>query len=196
MWAARRKQRTTTNKTTILTSISTCMKNATWCNSGLTVQGKKNLTVYWLHFEMLTLLTVMDSTSFCTVCYGWEISSERFSSLPCLPALVDITLKTEATVWCRLKGMGTVSLSMSICFLPIYFNSSGSKAQYLISGFHEDIVGDLPKRKAQVNDIVLCAASLRQVADVNNSTQCRFSLGKLEKKSHSKPCLHLKYSSH
>lgn len=62
------------------------------------------------------------------------------------------------------------------------------EAQYLISGFHEDIVGDLPKRKAQVNDIVLCAASLGEVADVNNSTQCRFPLGKLEKKSNSKPC--------
>lgn len=54
-------------------------------------------------------------------------------------------------------------------------------AQYLISGFHEDIVGDLPKWKAQVNDIILCAASLGEVADVNNSTQWRFSLGKLEK---------------
>lgn len=56
-------------------------------------------------------------------------------------------------------------------------------AQYLISGFHEDIVGDLPKWEAQVNDIILCAASLGEVADVNNSTQCRFPLGKLGKKT-------------
>lgn len=54
-----------------------------------------------------------------------------------------------------------------------------SNAQYLISRFHEDIVGDLPKREAQVNDIILCAASLREVTDVNNATQCRFPLGKL-----------------
>lgn len=56
-------------------------------------------------------------------------------------------------------------------------------AQYLISGFHEDIVGDLPKREAQVNDIILCAASFREVADVNNSTQRGFPLGKLGKKT-------------
>jgi len=56
-------------------------------------------------------------------------------------------------------------------------------AQYLVSGFHEDVVGDLPKWKAQVNDIILCTASLREVADVNNSTQCRFPLGKLGKKT-------------
>lgn len=55
--------------------------------------------------------------------------------------------------------------------------------QYLISRFHEDIVGDLSKWEAQVNDIILCAASLREVANVNNSTQCRLPLGKLGKKT-------------
>lgn len=59
--------------------------------------------------------------------------------------------------------------------------------QYLISRFHEDIVGDLSKWEAQVNDIILCAASLREVANVNNSTQCRFPLGKLGKKTQLKP---------
>lgn len=56
-------------------------------------------------------------------------------------------------------------------------------AQYLISGFHEDIVSDLPKREAQVNDIILRAASLGEIADVDNSTKCRFPLGKLGKKN-------------
>lgn len=59
--------------------------------------------------------------------------------------------------------------------------------QYLISRFHEDIVGDLSKGEAQVNDIILCAASLREVANVNNSTQCRFPLGKLGEKTQCKP---------
>lgn len=59
--------------------------------------------------------------------------------------------------------------------------------QYLISRFHEDIVGDLSKWEAQVNDIILCAASLGEIANVNNSTQCRFPLGKLGKKAQLKP---------
>lgn len=124
---------------------------------------------------------------------------ERFSSLPCLPPLVDTTLKTELCYNVgqvkRLHGHCLVEhANMPLCLFTSILLAP--KAQYLISGFHEDIVGDLPKRKAQVNDIVLCAASLGEVADVNNSTQCRFPLGKLEKKPNLKPCFYLRYSNH
>lgn len=68
--------------------------------------------------------------------------------------------------------------------------------QYLISRFHENIIGDLSKWEPQVNDIILCAASLREVANVNNSTRCRFPLGKLEKKHNSNECFYVRYSLH
>lgn len=50
---------------------------------------------------------------------------------------------------------------------------------YLISWLHEDIISDLAKGQPQVNDVILCAASLRQVADVDHAAGARFPLGKL-----------------
>lgn len=43
---------------------------------------------------------------------------------------------------------------------------------YLMGGAHEDVVGDFSKHQSQVDDIILCAAAFRKVADVNNSA-CR-----------------------
>lgn len=40
---------------------------------------------------------------------------------------------------------------------------------YLMSGAHQNVVGDLAKRQSQVDDIILRAAAFRKVADVNNS---------------------------
>lgn len=50
---------------------------------------------------------------------------------------------------------------------------------YLISWLHEDIISDLAKGQPQVDDVILCAASLRQVADVDHAAGARFPLGKL-----------------
>lgn len=50
---------------------------------------------------------------------------------------------------------------------------------YLISRLHEDVISDLAKGQPQVNDVILCAASLRQVADVDHAAGACFPLGKL-----------------
>lgn len=50
---------------------------------------------------------------------------------------------------------------------------------YLISRLHEDVISDLAKGQPQVNDVILCAASLWQVADVDHAAGARFPLGKL-----------------
>ena len=41
---------------------------------------------------------------------------------------------------------------------------------YLVSGAHEDVVGDFAKRQSQVDDIILGAAALGKVADVDDSS--------------------------
>lgn len=38
-----------------------------------------------------------------------------------------------------------------------------------MGGAHEDVVGDFAKGQAQVDDIILCAAAIREVADVDDS---------------------------
>ena len=40
---------------------------------------------------------------------------------------------------------------------------------------HENVVGDFAKGQSQVDDIVLCAAAFREVADVNDSSYCGLS---------------------
>lgn len=40
---------------------------------------------------------------------------------------------------------------------------------------HKNVVGDFAKGQSQVDDIVLCAAAFREVADVNNSPYCGLS---------------------
>lgn len=53
------------------------------------------------------------------------------------------------------------------------------KATYLISRFHEDIISDFPKGKSKINDIILCAASFREIADVYYSAFGGFPLWEL-----------------
>lgn len=46
---------------------------------------------------------------------------------------------------------------------------------YLMGRAHEDVVGDFAKGYSQINDIILCAAAFREVADVNDSACCGLS---------------------
>lgn len=39
---------------------------------------------------------------------------------------------------------------------------------YLVGRAHEDVVGDFPEGQSQVDDIILCAAALGEVADVDD----------------------------
>lgn len=40
---------------------------------------------------------------------------------------------------------------------------------------HKNVVGDFAKRYSQVDDIILCAAAFREVADVNDAACCGIS---------------------
>lgn len=40
---------------------------------------------------------------------------------------------------------------------------------YLISRLHEDVIGDLSEGQPQVNDVILSAASFREIADVHHA---------------------------
>lgn len=56
---------------------------------------------------------------------------------------------------------------------------SESAQTYLISRLHEDVISDLSKGQPQVNDVILCAASFREIADVHHAAGTRFPLCKL-----------------
>lgn len=51
---------------------------------------------------------------------------------------------------------------------------------YLVCGSHEDIVGDFAEGKAQVNNIVLGAAALGEVTDVDDAPRTRLPRHKLQ----------------
>lgn len=53
-----------------------------------------------------------------------------------------------------------------------YKHTLKKQVLYLMGGAHQNVVGDFSKRYSQVDDVILCTAALRQVADVNNSA-CR-----------------------
>lgn len=38
-------------------------------------------------------------------------------------------------------------------------------------GSHQNVVGDFAEGQAQVDDIILCTASLRKIADVNDAAR-------------------------
>jgi len=44
-----------------------------------------------------------------------------------------------------------------------------------MSRAHEKVVGDFAKGQSQVDDIILCAVALGEVADVDDSPSCGFS---------------------
>lgn len=46
---------------------------------------------------------------------------------------------------------------------------------YLMSGPHQNVVGDFAKRQSQIDDVILRAATFREVADVHNSAGGGFS---------------------
>lgn len=56
---------------------------------------------------------------------------------------------------------------------------------YLVCGAHEDVVGDFAEGQAQVNDIVLGAAALQEVTDVDDAPRSRLSWHKLKKRRNS-----------
>lgn len=53
---------------------------------------------------------------------------------------------------------------------------------YLVCGTHEDVVGDFAEGQAQINDIVLGAAALGEVTDMDHTPRSRFPLHKLERR--------------
>lgn len=50
---------------------------------------------------------------------------------------------------------------------------------YLIRRLHEDVISDLPKGQPQVNDVILNAASFREIADMHHTASTCFPLCKL-----------------
>lgn len=50
---------------------------------------------------------------------------------------------------------------------------------YLMRRAHEDVVGHFSEGYTQVDDVILSAAALRQVTDVDDTTRTRFTLKKL-----------------
>lgn len=50
---------------------------------------------------------------------------------------------------------------------------------YLVCGAHEDVVGDFAEGQAKVNNIVLGAAALREVTDVDDAPGTRLPRHKL-----------------
>lgn len=54
-----------------------------------------------------------------------------------------------------------------------------SAQTYLISRLHEDVISDLSKGQPQVNDVILSAASFREITDVYHAASTHFPLCKL-----------------
>lgn len=54
-----------------------------------------------------------------------------------------------------------------------------SAQPYLIGRLHEDVVRDLSEGQTQVNDVILSAASFREIADVHHAASAQFPLCKL-----------------
>lgn len=99
-----------------------------------------------------------------------------------------VLYQQEASCVLPLYVMNSCFLKKLCSFPPPMCGLSGtyqceSAQTYLISRLHEDVISDLSKGQPQVNDVILRAASLRQIADVYHAASTRFPLRKREQRA-------------